>query len=59
MERYHMFEYASASFQVGIVVASASIVTGVALPLWAGVGLGALGMALAGLGFFAPSLIHF
>ena len=43
MERYHMFEYASASFQVGIVVASASIVTGVALLLWAGVGLGGLG----------------
>jgi len=58
MERYHMFEYASASFQVGIVVASASIITGVALLLWAGVGLGALGMALAGLGFFAPGLIH-
>jgi hypothetical protein len=59
MERYHMFEYASASFQVGIVVASASIITGVALLLWAGLGLGALGMALAGLGFFAPGLIHF
>jgi hypothetical protein len=59
MERYPMFEYASASFQDGIVVASASIITGVALLLWAGLGLGARGMALAGLGFFAPGLIHF
>ena len=58
MERYHMFEYASAAFQVGIVVASASIITGVALLLWGGVGLGALGLALAALGFFAPGLIH-
>ena len=53
-----MFELASAGFQVGIVVASASIITGVALLLWAGVGLGVLGVALAGLGFFAPGLIH-
>jgi hypothetical protein len=58
MERYHMFEFASASFQVGIVVASASIITGVALLIWAGVGLGALGVGLAALGFFAPGLIH-
>jgi hypothetical protein len=58
LERYHMFEYASASFQVGIVVASASIITGVALLLWGGVGLGVIGVALAGLGFFAPGLIH-
>ena len=58
MERYHMFEYASASFQVGIVVASASIITGVALLLWGGMGLGLLGVGLAALGFFAPGLIH-
>ena len=59
MERYHMFEFASASFQVGIVVASASIITGVALLLWGGMGLGVLGVGLAALGFFAPGLIHF
>lgn len=58
MERYHMFEYASASFQVGIVVASASIITGVALLLWGGVGLGVLGVALGALGFLAPGMIH-
>ena len=58
MERYHMFEFASASFQVGIVVASASIITGVALLMWGGIGLGALGVGLAALGFFAPGLIH-
>lgn len=58
MERYHMFEYGSAAFQVAIVVASASIITGVALLVWAAGGLGAIGVALTLLGFFAPGLIH-
>ncbi|WP_424812509.1 DUF4337 domain-containing protein [Roseococcus sp. YIM B11640] len=59
MERYHMFEYSSAVFQVAIVVASASIITGVALLVWFAGGLGVVGFALAALGVFAPGLIHF
>jgi hypothetical protein len=54
-----MFEYGSAAFQVAIVVASASIVTGVSLLAGGGVVLGVIGVALAGLGLFAPELIHF
>ncbi|MCX7371463.1 MAG: DUF4337 domain-containing protein [Alphaproteobacteria bacterium] len=59
MDRYHMFEYGSAAFQVAIVVASAAIITGVGLLIGLGAGLGALGIALTMLGFFAPGLIHF
>jgi hypothetical protein len=58
MAAYHMHEYGSAAFQVAIVVASASIVTGVPLLALGGAALGLLGIALTGLGFFAPELIH-
>jgi hypothetical protein len=54
-----MFEYSSAAFQVAIVVASASIITGVALLVWLGAGLGLVGFGLMVLGFVAPGLIHF
>lgn len=58
MAAYHMYEYGSAAFQVAIVIASASIVTGVPLLALGGAILGVLGTALAGLGFFAPELLH-
>jgi len=59
MDKYHMFEYSSAGFQVAIVVASASIITGVMLLVWLAGALGAVGFGLMMLGFFAPGLIHF
>lgn len=59
MAAYHMHEYGSAAFQVAIVVASASIVTGVPLLALGGAVLGVVGVVLSGLGFFAPELIHF
>lgn len=55
---YHNFEFGSAAFQLAIVLASASVVTGVmALAFIAG-GLGVAGTALALLGWFAPTLLH-
>lgn len=55
---YHNFEFGSAAFQLAIVLASASVVTGVmALAFIAG-GLGVLGTVLALLGWFAPMLLH-
>lgn len=55
---YHLLEYASASFQIAIVLASASLVAGVsALALVAG-GLGVVGTVLSLLGWFAPTLLH-
>ena len=59
MAAYHLYEFGSAAFQVAIVVASASIVTGVPLLALGGALLGVIGIALAGLGFIAPELIHF
>jgi Domain of unknown function (DUF4337) len=56
--KYHHFELASAAFQIGIVLASATIITGM-LPLaWiAGLlTLGGLGMTV--LGVWAPHLLH-
>ncbi|MDB5378558.1 MAG: hypothetical protein JWR00_3004 [Rubritepida sp.] len=58
MERYHMFEYSSAVYQVAIVVASASIITGVALLIWLAGGLGLVGVGLMMLGYLAPGLLH-
>ena len=59
MAAYHMFEYGAAAFQVAIVVASASIVTGVPLLAVGGLVLGALGTLLGLLGWLAPMAIHF
>jgi hypothetical protein len=58
MAKYHHYELASAAFQVGIVLASAAVITGVAALAWFGGALGVLGLALAGLGLFAPHAIH-
>ncbi len=55
---YHQYELGSAAFQVGIVLASASVITGVALLAWAGGLLGVIGVGFAALGFFAPTLVH-
>ena len=58
LHEYHLFEYSSAIFQIAIVLASASIVTGVMILAWIA-GVGALaGGAIAGLALFAPTLLH-
>jgi hypothetical protein len=58
MHKYHFLEIASGILQVAIVLASATIITGVsALSLVAG-GLGFISLALSCLGIFAPTLIH-
>jgi hypothetical protein len=55
--KYHHYELASAAFQVGIVLASATVITGmVALAWFAGV-LGLIGAALVALGLFAPHAV--
>lgn len=55
---YHLFEYGSAAFQLAIVLASASVVTGVMALAWLGGGLGLIGAAFSGLAWFAPTLLH-
>ena len=57
MAKYHHYELASAAFQIGIVLASAAVITGmIGLALFGGV-LGIVGIALALLGLFAPHAV--
>jgi hypothetical protein len=55
---YHQFEVSSAAFQLAIVLASASIVTGVVLLAWISGGLGLVGVVFSVLGWLAPTLVH-
>ncbi len=55
---YHNYEIASAAIQIGIVLASAEIITGVAaLSMIAGI-LGLVGIAFSSIAFFAPTAVH-
>jgi len=58
MAKYHHYELASAAFQIGIVLASAAVITGIAALAWLGGALGILGLGLTGLGLFAPHAVH-
>jgi hypothetical protein len=58
MAKYHHYELASAAFQIGIVLASAAVITGmIALAWFAGV-LGLAGLAALALGLFVPQAAH-
>jgi hypothetical protein len=54
MAKYHHYELASAAFQVGIVLASAAVITGMMALAWFAGALGVVGLALLALGLFAP-----
>jgi hypothetical protein len=45
-DKHFRFELATGSFQIGIVLASAAIVTGIAMLLWGAGALGLIGLAL-------------
>ena len=53
----NMFDYGSASLQLAIVLASASIVLGIMWLAWLAGGVGLIGVTFALLGWFAPTLI--
>ncbi len=57
LARYHHYELASAAFQVGIVLASAAVITGMVALAWFGGGLGVIGLALLAFGLFAPHAV--
>jgi hypothetical protein len=59
LARYHHFEVASAAFQIAIVLASATIITGMAALAWISGALGLVGLAFVGIGLFAPHAVHF
>jgi hypothetical protein len=54
MAKYHHYELASAAFQIGIVLASAAVITGMIALAWFSGLLGVAGLAVLALGLFAP-----
>src|SRR5436853_2520125 len=58
MARYHHYEVASAAFQIGIVLASATIITGMIALAWISGLLALAGIAFTAIGLFAPHAVH-
>jgi hypothetical protein len=56
--KYHHFELASAAFQIGIVLASATIITGIIALAWISGLLALAGIAFTAIGIFAPHALH-
>lgn len=56
--KYHHFELASAAFQIGIVLASATIITGIIALAWISGLLTLTGIVVTTLGVFSPHLLH-
>ena len=56
--KYHHFELASAAFQISIVLASATIITGMIALAWISGLLTLAGVGIATLGVFAPHLLN-
>jgi uncharacterized iron-regulated membrane protein len=59
MDRDHLYEFASAAFQIGIVLCSAAVITSMVALAWLAGGLAAVGLGLMGLGLFMPDVMHF
>jgi hypothetical protein len=58
LARYHHYEVASAAFQIGIVLASATIITGMMALAWVSGGIAVLGVVFMGIAIFAPHAVH-
>jgi Domain of unknown function (DUF4337) len=59
LARYHQYEFASAAFQIGIVLASAEIITSMVIMGWLSVLVGGVGMVFMGFGLWAPHALDF
>ena len=59
LAKYHHYELSSAAFQVGIVLASASVITGMLQLVWLSGGVGVVGLLFTLSGLFAPHLLLF
>ncbi|MFL9826182.1 DUF4337 domain-containing protein [Rhodoplanes sp. SY1] len=59
LARYHHYEVASAAFQIGIVLCSAAVITGMMALAFVAGGVGVLGIVFMGIGLFAPHAVHF
>ena len=56
--RYHHYEYASAMFQIAIVLASATIITGMVWLAWVSGLLMLMGVGMTWAGLFWPHVLH-
>jgi uncharacterized protein DUF4337 len=59
MARYHNYEFASAAFQIGIVLASAEVITSMVILGWLSGLVGAAGLVLMSFGLWAPHALDF
>ena len=58
LAKYHHYEVASATFQIGIVLASATVITGMVVLSYLAAGLGLIGIAFMAIGLLAPHAVH-
>ena len=58
LAKYHHYEVASAAFQIGIVLASATVITGMMALTYLAGGLAVAGLAFMGIALFAPHAVH-
>jgi len=58
LAKYHHYEIASAAFQIGIVLASAAVITGAVALAWLAGLLGVVGLGVLALGLLMPELAH-
>jgi hypothetical protein len=59
LARYHNYEFASAAFQIGIVLASAQVITEMVVLGWLSALVGVAGFGLICIGLWAPHAQHF
>ena len=58
LAKYHHYEFASAAFQIGIVLASATVITGMVVLSFMAAGLGVVGLVFMAFGVLAPHVLH-
>ena len=58
LAKYHHFELSSAAFQIGIVLASATVITDMVVLSWIAGGLALVGLGFMAIALFAPHAVH-
>jgi len=58
MAKYHHYEVASAAFQIGIVLASATVITGILALSYISVALAVAGLGFMAIALVAPHAVH-
>jgi len=58
LNKYHNFEFASAAFQIGIVLCSAAVITGIVALAYGALAVGLIGVLFMTTGFAMPTFPH-